>query len=55
MFIASFSGRGIVLAAGGPKYFGCAYITIRIIREVVTNSALWYDAAVTIVLIIIPT
>lgn len=28
-----FDGRGIVIAAGGPKYYPCAYVAIRMLRE----------------------
>ncbi len=34
----SFSKRGIVLTAGGRKYFTCAYVNIRVIRETVHST-----------------
>lgn len=30
---AHWSGRGIVIPAGGPKYFPCAWVSIRLLRE----------------------
>ena len=29
-----FAGRGIVMAAGGPRHFTCAVVTLRVLREV---------------------
>src|SRR5262249_53503064 len=28
-----FAGRGIVIAAGGPTYFPCAYVCVSVLRE----------------------
>lgn len=41
---ARFSGRGIVLGAGGPKYFPCAWVTLNILRYlgVTLPIELWY-------------
>jgi hypothetical protein len=30
----TWSGRGIVIPAGGPKYFPCAYVNVRMLRHV---------------------
>jgi hypothetical protein len=33
-----FQGRGIVICAGGPRYFTCAWVLVRVLREILGTS-----------------
>jgi len=39
-----FSGRGIVICGGGPKYFTCAWVCLRMLRHLGCNlpAEIWY-------------
>jgi Mannosyltransferase putative len=43
-----FSGRGIVICAGGPRFFTCAWVLIHMLRHVVKSALpiqVWYRGA----------
>ena len=43
-----FQGRGIVICAGGPRFFTCAWVLVRVLRDILKTSLpiqVWYRGA----------